>query len=132
MVKEGVAAGKVGTSGMHDVTEGGILGAIWEMCHLGDVGAEVWEKAVPVDPVTLKIAEHYGINHLRLISSGCMMIMASDERKDAIMEAVGEAGVQITCIGRIKTADEGVYLMHENSMIEEILPPEADELYKVV
>lgn len=132
VVKEGVAAGKVGTSGMHDVTEGGILGAVWELCHLGEVGAEVWEKAIPVDPVTLKIAEHYGINHLRLISSGCMIIMASDERKDAIMDAVREAGVQISCIGRIKTAEEGVYLMHENSMIEEIQPPEADELYKVV
>ena len=132
VVKEGVAAGKIGTSGMHDVTEGGILGAIWEMCHLGGVGAEVWESKVPMDPVTLKIAEHYGINPLRLISSGCMMIMASDERKDAIMEAVESVGVQITCIGRIKTEEEGVYLMHANSMIEEITPPEADELYKVV
>lgn len=132
VVKEGVAAGKIGTSGMHDVTEGGILGAVWELCHLGEVGAEVWEKAVPVDPVTLKIAEHYGINHLRLISSGCMIIMASDERKDAIMEAVRAEGVQISCIGRILDECEGVYLMHENSMIEEIQPPEADELYKVI
>jgi len=132
VVKEGVAAGKIGTSGMHDVTEGGILGAVWELCHLGEVGAEVWEKAVPVDPVTLKIAEHYGINHLRLISSGCMIIMASDERKDAIMEAVRKEGVQISCIGRILDECEGVYLMHENSMIEEIQPPEADELYKVI
>ena len=132
VVKEGVAAGKVGTSGMHDVTEGGILGAVWELCHLGEVGAEVWEKAIPVDPVTLKIAEHYGIDYLRLISSGCMIIMASDERKDAIMEAVRAEGVQISCIGRILDECEGVYLMHENSMIEEILPPEADELYKVI
>ena len=132
VVKEGVAAGKVGTSGMHDVTEGGILGAVWELCHLGGVGAEVWENAIPVDPVTLKIAQHYGIDHLRLISSGCMIIMASDERKDAIMDAVRNVGVDIACIGRIKTEEEGVYLMHGNSMIEEIQPPEADELYKVV
>lgn len=132
VVKEGVAAGKVGTSGMHDVTEGGILGAVWELCHLGEVGAEVWEKAIPVDPVTLKIAEHYGIDYLRLISSGCMIIMASDERKDAIMEAVRAEGVEISCIGRILDECEGVYLMHANSMIEEITPPEADELYKVI
>ena len=30
VVKEGVAAGKLGTHGMHDVTEGGVLGAVWE------------------------------------------------------------------------------------------------------
>ena len=34
VVKEGVAAGKVGTHGMHDVTEGGVLGAVWEMCQV--------------------------------------------------------------------------------------------------
>ena len=38
VVKEGVIAGKIGTHGMHDVTEGGILGAVWEMCNISKLG----------------------------------------------------------------------------------------------
>ena len=104
VVKEGIAAGKVGTSGMHDVTEGGILGAVWELCHLENVGCEVWEDQVAIDPVTVKIAAHYDIDPLRLISSGSMIIMASDERKDAIMEAVEAEGIGLAVMNRLGRA----------------------------
>lgn len=132
VVKEGIAAGKVGTSGMHDVTEGGILGAVWELCHLENMGCEVWEDQVAIDPVTVKIAAHYGIDPLRLISSGSMIIMASDERKDAIMKAVESEAIAISCIGRICPAEEGARIKRKNGETCEITPPEADELYKVV
>ena len=33
---------------MHDITEGGILGAVWEMCQISGTGAEVWENAIPI------------------------------------------------------------------------------------
>lgn len=132
VVREGVIAGSIGTHGMHDVTEGGILGAVWEMCHIADLGCEVWESRIPVLPVTSEIAEHFGINPLRLISSGCMLIMAAKDRKDELLTALREAGIDASCIGRICEEETGLRLMHPNGMIEEITPPEADELYKVV
>ena len=55
---------------MHDVTEGGILGAVWEMCEIAGVGAEICFEDIPVTEVTKKISEHFGIDWLRLISSG--------------------------------------------------------------
>ncbi len=45
VVREGLIAGEIGTSGMHDVTEGGILGAVWEMCHIAGLGCQVWKRA---------------------------------------------------------------------------------------
>lgn len=133
VVKEGVIAGRIGTCGMHDVTEGGILGAVWEMCHIAGLGCRVWEKEIPVDPVTLKIAAHYGIDHLRLISSGCMLIMAAPDKKEEIMSAIKAAGVPVSCIGRICPVSEGLLLDRaDGSGSVEIVPPAADELYKVV
>lgn len=132
VVKEGVAAGKLGTHGMHDVTEGGVLGAVWEMCHIAGLGAEIWEREIPLHPVTVKISEHFGINPLRLISSGCMLIMVSPERREAVMAGIRDAGVEVSCIGRVCESFTGLRLMDENGMISEITPPEPDELYKVV
>ncbi len=132
VVREGVLAGEIGTSGMHDVTEGGILGAVWEMCHIAELGAEVYEEAIPVNPITLKIAEHFSIDHLRLISSGCMLIMAPQEKKDRIMDAVSAAGIRISCIGQITLEKDGLILMGKDGERREIAPPAADELYKVV
>lgn len=131
VVKEGLIAGEIGTSGMHDVTEGGILGAVWEMCHIAGLGCQVWKEKVAVDPVTIKVAEHFGIDWLRLISSGCMLIVAPEIKKERIMSALQIGGIEVSCIGKVCEKEKGLYLVDEDRQIE-IAPPEADELYKVV
>lgn len=131
VVREGIIAGNIGTAGMHDVTEGGVLGAVWEMCHIAELGCELWKDQVAVEPVTLKIAEHFGIDWLRLISSGCMLIVAPEDRREQLMTAIEEGGVRVSCIGRVCEKEEGLYLL-EGELRQEIAPPEADELYKVV
>ena len=68
VVKEGVIAGKISTHGMHDITEDGLLGAVWEMCHVGKVGARIHQDKVVISPITEKLCRHYGIKPLRLIS----------------------------------------------------------------
>ena len=131
VVKDGMAAGSIGTHGMHDVTEGGILGAVWEMCRIAGVGAELWDEAIPVEEVTKKICAHYDIDYLRLISSGSMIIMASPDKKSAILEKLEAEGVAACEIGRILPIEEGLYLLRDGEK-QEIEPPRADELYKVV
>lgn len=131
VVPEGVAAGTVGTHGMHDVTEGGIMGAVWEMCQIAHKGAEIWEDEIPVEPETEKICRNFDIDPMRLISSGSMVIVTPEDKKDDMLAAMGKAGVRCTVIGRIK--DESFGIMKTcGGEISEVDPPYADELYKVV
>ena len=134
VVPEGVAAGKVGTHGMHDITEGGILGAVWEMCQIAGKGVQIWMDQIPMNPETGKICEFFDIDPLRLISSGSMVIIVPADKKDEMNAAMAEAGVDCSIIGRIEDKEYGIRLMSsadaEDS--EEIAPPAADELYKVV
>ncbi|NTV90549.1 MAG: AIR synthase, partial [Clostridiales bacterium] len=78
VVREGIIAAEFGASAMHDVTEGGLLGALWEVCEASGKGASVYMDKVPVADSTLKISDIYGIDPLRLISSGCMLICAAN------------------------------------------------------
>lgn len=132
VLKEGIIAGNIGTCGMHDVTEGGILGAVYEMCIVADKGATIYEDKIPVDEITLKIAEKYDINHLKLISSGCMLIIAKESKKQKIINEIKSVGIEIAEIGHIKEKTEGIKIFTSKKTLEEILPPDADELYKVV
>lgn len=131
VVKEGVTAGEVGTHGMHDVTEGGVLGAVWEMCQIAGTGAELWVDQVPVEPVTRKICDYFDIDYLRLISSGCMIIMVAPDKKEEMENAMKDAGVEASYIGVIKEPSAGVCMKINEELIE-IAPPASDELYKVV
>lgn len=131
VVREGVAAGQVGASAMHDITEGGVLGAVWEVCRRSELGAEVWVDAVPVLPVTRKICGHFGIDCLRLISSGSMLILTPPDKKDAMLDALAAAGAEAACIGVLRDKASGIRMVDSGTW-SEIDPPAGDELYKVV
>ncbi len=131
VVKEGIIAGRIGTHGMHDITEGGLLGAIWEMCNIAGQGALIDKQKIPADPVSEKICNHFGIDILRLISSGSMLIIAEPEKKDRIITEISGAGISATEIGKIAPLEEGLYIMDGQTRCE-IEPPGPDELYKVV
>lgn len=140
VVREGVAAGRVGTHGMHDITEGGILGAVWEMCQISGTGAEVWEESIPMEPETRKICGVFDIDPLRLISSGSMVIIVPKDRREQMEEAMAEAGVAASVIGVIKEKEEGIRMIRrtktcgaegEGRISVAVDPPYADEIYKV-
>lgn len=130
VVKEGVIAGQVGAVAMHDITEGGVLGAVWEMCEIASVGGEVWLKDIPVSPVTQKICRHFDLDWLRLISSGCMLIILRPNKRAEMEKALKEANIPVSCIGEIKPRQAGVYLVADGERTP-ITPPDSDELYRV-
>lgn len=132
VVKEGIIAGKIGTSGMHDVTEGGVYGAVWEMCKLASMGAEIHRGRIFIDPVTEKIADHFEIDPMRLISSGCMLIIAGRKQADSIISKCKEEAIRVSVIGEVRAKENGVKVLSETGELSEIAPPEADELYKVI
>ena len=128
VVKEGVIAGAVGTHGMHDVTEGGILGGVWEMCYVSGLGAEIDKESIPVSDITLKLAEAIDIDWMRLISSGCMLIVMEEAKWPELQMKLAAAGVDSACIGRVTEKEEGVRFT-DGTPID---PPGPDEIYKAV
>jgi hydrogenase expression/formation protein HypE len=127
VVKEGVIAGRIGYSSMHDITEGGVLGAVWEVCRLGNVGAQIHEDKLSISDVTKLICRHYKADPLRLISSGSMLITAPKETADEIVIALDDAGIDVSRIGHITERSSGTLLDEK-----EIKPPGSDEIYSVL
>ncbi|HEX6988483.1 MAG TPA: AIR synthase related protein, partial [Bacillota bacterium] len=66
VVPEALAAAAAGASAMHDVTEGGVLGALWEMAAAAGVGLEVDVDAIPVAPCTAAVCRALDLDPLRL------------------------------------------------------------------
>jgi len=83
--------------------------------------------------VTRKIADHFGINPLRLISSGCMLIMSSPDKTDQLISAITAAGAPAAVIGKVCSREEGMMLVRAHGgSTEPITPPEPDALYQVI
>lgn len=130
VVPEGIFAGSIGVTSMHDVTEGGLLGALWEVCEAAKLGCEISRDKIHVPTVIEKICNHYDLNPLRLISSGMMMITVNEENFEILCKGFEEKGIFYSDIGQITDGND--YVMIDNNQRLTISPPESDELYKVV
>jgi hydrogenase expression/formation protein HypE len=127
VVEEGVAAGEFGASSMHDVTEGGILGAAWEIAECSGKGIEIYIDKIPVREVTKKICSIYGIDPYRLISSGSMLITASKGAE--LVKILESKGIPSAIIGRV--TERGRNIIRDGKLFP-LNPPSADEIYKAL
>ena len=127
VVEDGLTAAAAGASAMHDVTEGGIYGGLWELAEASDVGLDCDLKKIPIRQETVEICEFYGIDPYRLISSGSMLIAAKDG--NGVIEALKEKGIAASYIGRTTAGKDRVIRYDDTARF--LTPPDIDELHKV-
>ncbi len=128
VVPESEVAVRMGVKSMHDVTEGGIYGALWEMASSANVGFEVILDAIPLKRATIEICEHFAINPYELISSGSMLMGTEDG--PALVAALAEAGIHSAHIGKVTEGNDRLILGRD--IRRTLKPPKTDELYRVV
>lgn len=129
VVKEGVICGKIGVKYMHDITEGGVLGAVWEGAIATNKGIKIYEDLIPMKEITREISSVLNINPYRLISSGSMLIVAGEDKLEEIEIELEKGGINATVIGEI--IDKEI-VIERNGELYEIEAPSSDELYKAL
>ncbi len=127
VVPDAAVAVKSGVSAMHDVTEGGIFGALWEMGEASGVGIITDIHKIPIRQETIEICEFYGINPYQLISSGSMLIGCP--QGNLLVERLQDAGIPAAVIGRAVEGNDRVVMHGEERRFLE--PAGSDEIYQV-
>lgn len=128
VIPEGMVAVGHGVHAMHDVTEGGIFGALWEMAEASGVGLEIDLLKIPVKQETIEVCEFFGINPYELISSGSMLIATKDG--NGLVQKLEKNGIAASVIGKAVSGNDRVLINQEERRFLE--PPKTDELYKVI
>lgn len=128
VLPEAAIAVKSGVSAMHDVTEGGIFGALWEMAEASGVGLEIDLKKIPVKQETIEVCEFFGINPYELISSGSMLMAAGDG--NMLVRELKKQKIAAAVVGKAAEGNDRVLINEEERRFLE--PPKTDELYKVL
>ena len=129
VLKEGLIAKDL-CKNMHDVTEGGLLGALWEISHYYNLGIEIDFDKIHIPEEVEAITSHYKINPLRLISSGTMIIIVDKENVISLVEKLNKENIKVFDIGCFISENRKILKINEN--YEDIAPPESDELYKII
>ena len=127
VIPEAAVAVKSGASAMHDVSEGGIFGALWELAESAGVGLEIDLKKIPIRQETVEICEFFDLNPYKLLSGGCLLI-ATEDGNGLVME-LEKADIPAVIIGKATDSNDRVLINEEERRFLETT--QTDELISV-
>ena len=126
-IREAALAVKSGVSAMHDVSSGGIYGALYELSEAAGVGLEIDLRAIPIKQETVEICEYLGLNPYYLKSGGSMLMVCDNGQE--LVRILEEEGIFAAVIGR--TTSENAKAVINEGEVSYLERPKADELLKV-
>jgi hydrogenase expression/formation protein HypE len=114
-----------GITSMHDVTEGGVLGAIYELANASGNGALVYNDQIPIGRIAEEVCSIFSLDPRYCIGAGSMIITCKKEKAQMVIERLANKDIPCQSVGEIKEKGYGVRLM-ENHSENELIYHEED------
>lgn len=124
---EAAIALKSGVYAMHDVRNGGIFGALWEISRKLGVGLCVDLKKIPVRQETIEICEFYNLNPYALLSGGTLIMLIKNGQE--LVNHLEAEGIGAFVIGSTNDGNDKIIRNQDETRYLE--PPAPDEIYKL-
>ncbi|ELZ04171.1 HypE family hydrogenase expression/formation protein [Natrialba aegyptia] len=103
-VRDALTAAASGpVTAMHDVTEGGLAGALNEMAAGADARFAIDREAVPVRPGVAEVCERLELDPWAMTSCGSLVIAVDPDGVDAVRTALEDRGTVVADIGRVES-----------------------------
>ena len=98
---------------MHDPTEGGINGALYEMQEGSNLSLELMRENIPVSPITLRAAEKLCFDPYNLISSGMLIAVIPADEVSHVQSILKEEGITSGIAGKFVKGERLILDTHE-------------------
>src|SRR5690606_27793028 len=97
-------------SAMHDVTEGGVLGARNELAVASGNGAMVYHSQLPVAPAQTEVCAVFDLDPYSCIGAGAMIIACRPAAAGSIIARLSADRIPCVEVGRLCASTEGIQL----------------------
>jgi hydrogenase maturation factor len=120
-----------GVHAMHDATECGIWGGLYEMARAGGYGIRVEKELIPIQPVIKRTAELFDFDPFCAISEGTLIAIVDKKEVDRLVKAFAKAGILSAVVGEIMPKKHGLKVI-KNDKINELSHPKVDPYWQLV
>lgn len=110
---------------MHDVTEGGVLGGIYEMACASDCGFTIDNEKLPTGETQLQITELFDIDHRLCVGAGSMIMAVKPGCEKKLIDHLQNKSIRATVVGTVTEKEHGFRLI-ENGEKKEFTYNEED------
>jgi hydrogenase expression/formation protein HypE len=114
-----------GVTGMHDATEGGILGGLYEFALCCGLTLVAEAAEIHVSDESMGICRLFGLDPLVTLSEGTLIMACKKKRTSAVREALSERRIDSFVIGELKKGAPGLWV-RKRGRLEKVTPPQYD------
>ncbi|MDH7513922.1 MAG: AIR synthase family protein [Clostridiales bacterium] len=118
VVEDALTAASIGTrqdgvTAMHDATECGVWGGLYEVAKASGVGMRVEkEKIIVLDEVE-KICSRFGMDPYSSISEGTLIITCKENKVDLLLKRLARKNIPASVVGEVIPETKGIVLVEQ-------------------
>ena len=115
-----------GVTSMHDATECGIWGALYEVAQAARLGVTIEKEKIVVEDGVPEICRLFGIDPYASISEGTLIISCREHKAAAVVDVLAKKGIRSSVVGELTAAGKGMVLKEggkEKKLVHPVVDP---------
>jgi len=116
---------------MHDATECGIWGGLYEMARAGQYGIKVEQDLIVTQEVIIKTCEHFQIDPFSTISEGTLIAMVDSKEAGELVSAFTKNNILSSIVGEVTGKEDGLKITKGNRTFD-LEHPKTDPYWAIM
>ncbi len=118
-----------GITAMHDATECGIWGGVYEIAQAAGVGVRIDKEKIVIEDCVPQICELFKIDPYKSISEGSLIITCRPEKAERAAAVLEGRGIRASIVGELIRPEEGMIVV-ERGLDKKLEHPGVDPFWK--
>ena len=118
-----------GVTAMHDATECGIWGGLYELAAAAGCGARVEKDKIVVPEAVHDVCGLFKIDPYSSISEGTLLIACRPHKADALVQALQKRGIPASQVGQLTPPEQGM-VVSEGGVDRPLVHPRVDPFWR--
>ena len=102
-----------GVTAMHDATECGIWGGLYEIAQAANLGVRIEKESIVVEDYVADICGYFGIDPYASISEGTLIISCKEHAAQRVVEALNQKDIKASIVGELTKPEHGMILLED-------------------
>ncbi|HBX43348.1 MAG TPA: AIR synthase [Deltaproteobacteria bacterium] len=117
-----------GVSTMHDATECGVWGGLFEVAKASGVGMVIDKEKIIVQEAVRRVCDLFGIDPYSSISEGTLIITCRPHKAQEVARRLRDKGIPVSMVGEIVDEQQGMRFF-EGGKSHELIHPKVDPFW---
>jgi len=117
-----------GVTTMHDATECGVWGGLFEVARASGVGMTIDKEKIIVQPAVRNVCDLFGIDPYSSISEGTLILTCKPHKAKEVIRRLGDKGIPASMVGEIVEPRQGMRVF-EKGTSHELVHPKVDPFW---